>query len=157
MTLDELTVNFRDLNRDQLLSDWAWMVGSSRLPILLTASGDAFLQDKANGSISVLDVAAGELIPVAKSLGEFQRLLADRTFVLNHFAVEMVSDLRRSGRLLGPGQIYSFRKPPILGGEYTLENIEVTDIEVHFSIAGQLHKQVHGRAPGTPVGGAAIE
>jgi Domain of unknown function (DUF1851) len=130
LTLNELTVNFGHLKRELLLEDWRWLLGPTKQPILLTAIGDAFLQDMGDGSILLLDVAAGELLRVADDLAAFDALLADREFVVNYFAVEMVADLRNAGVTLGPGQIYSFRQPPVLGGEYTLENVEPTDIEV---------------------------
>jgi hypothetical protein len=45
MNLDNLTVGFGDVDRSSLLSDWGWLVGGSKSPILLTASCDAFLHD----------------------------------------------------------------------------------------------------------------
>lgn len=141
MILNDLTVNFKHLNREQLLSDWVWLVGPHLLPILLTAAGDAFLQDTNDGTIHFLDVVEGTLSLVAESPTEFQTLLTDRDFVGNHFVVELIGDLIQEGRRLKPGQIYSFIHPPILGGECTLENIEPADIEVHFSLSGQIHRQ----------------
>ena len=157
MTLDDLTVSFKHLDRTQLLSDWRWLVGTTKLPILLTASGDAFLQDADDDSIHVLDVAAGELKRIAGSSGEFSALLDNRDFVVSHFAVDMVGDLRQAGRTLAAGQIYSFKKAPVLGGKYVLDNIEPADIEVHFSLAGQIHEQVRKLPPGTKIKGVSIK
>jgi len=157
MTLDDLTVNFSHLDRQALLADWIWLVGESKLPILLTASGDAFVQNVKDGSVHVLDVAAGSLSEIASSIAEFQSLLSNKEFVLDYFAVEMVSDLFQSGQVLEAGQIFSFKKPPVLGGEYILSNIEATDIEVHFSLAGQIHKKVSKLPPGTKIGSITIK
>ncbi|MRW92278.1 DUF1851 domain-containing protein [Duganella sp. FT80W] len=148
MTLDDLTVNFAHLKRETLLEDWAWLVGPRKLPILLTASGDAFIQDTDSGAIEILDVASGTTAPVAESLAELQSLLADRDFVGDYFAVQLVGDLRLNGLILKPGQIYSFIKPPLLGGEFVLENVDVADIEVHFSLSGQIARQVLGLPAG---------
>lgn len=156
MTLSDLTVNFSHLERGDLLSDWQWLLGATKLPVLLTASGDAFIQDTGNGSVHLLDVGAGTLYQVAASFEQFKSLLSTKEFVVNHFAVQMVGDIRASGCLLSSGQIYSFKVPPILGGEYVLSNIEPTDIEVHFSIAGQVHEQVAALPAGTPISGASI-
>ncbi len=101
ITLNELTVNFAHLNRQRLLQDWRWLLGPVRQPILLTAPGDAFVQDVADGSILLLDTAAGELLRVADDLAGFRALLADREFMFNHFAVEMVADLREAGASWG--------------------------------------------------------
>ena len=156
MTLDDLTVNFSHIDRESLLADWVWLIGESKLPILLTASGDAFVQDVKTGSVHVLDVAAGSLSEVASSLVEFQLLLSNKEFVVSYFAVEMVGDLFQSGQMLKAGQIFSFKIPPVLGGEYVLGNIEATDVEVHFSLAGQLHKKVSKLPPGTKINSITI-
>src|SRR5207249_1066199 len=124
-----------------LLEDWNWLIGR-KLPILIAAAGDAFVQDPDDGSVHLLDVAAGRLSLVARDIEEFQSLLADRDFVMSHPTVEMVVALRERGMTLGPGHIYSYKKSPVLGGEIALDNVEMTDIAVHFSIAGQIHEQV---------------
>jgi hypothetical protein len=157
MTLDDLTVNFRHVDRRALLADWRWLIGTQKLPILLTAGGDAFLQDTEDDSIHFLDVGAGDLRQVAQTPEQFNGLLADRDFVVNHFAVEMISDLKRNGRTLEQGKIFSFKKPPVLGGDYVLANIEPTDIEVHFSLNGQIHEKASKLPPGTKVKGVTIK
>lgn len=151
MTLDDLTVNFEYLDRDALLSDWAWLIGENKLPILLSASGDAFIQDITTGSIYVLDTAIAELIEVADSTEQFRQLLTEKDFVVDFMGVEMVGDLIRNNVTLNKGQIYSYKKPPVLGGDYVLENVEPTDIGVHFSLTGQIHKQVKDLPEGTAI------
>ena len=61
---------------------------------------------------------------------------------MNRLAVGAVVDLRDNGKRLQPGQIYSYTKPPFLGGQYAFKNIEPCDISVHFSILGQLAERV---------------
>jgi hypothetical protein len=151
MTLNDLTVNFSHLDRHSLLSDWRWLIGPDRHPILLAAAGDAFVQDATDGSIHMLDVGTGSLHLVADSESDFRTLLTKKQFVLDHLTVPMVGDLRRAGHVLGPGQIYSFKTPPVLGGEYVMSNVEIADIEVHFSTNGQIHEQVAALPPGTPI------
>jgi Domain of unknown function (DUF1851) len=146
ITIDDLTVNFAHLDRDTLLEDWHWLIGPAKLPVLLTAIGDAFVQDTGTGAVSMLDTAAGELVPVAADADAFRALLGDREFVMGHFAVNAVMDLRAGGLELGEGQIYSWKVPPVLGGEYAFANAEATDISVHFSLTGQIHEKV-----GTPI------
>lgn len=151
MTLDDLTVNFSHLDQRSLLRDWHWLIGTNRRPILLAAAGDAFVKDETDGSIHMLDVGTGALHAVADSESDFRELLGKKDFVLDHLSVPMVGDLRRAGHILGPGQIYSFKTPPVLGGEYVMSNVEIADIEVHFSTNGQIHEQVAALPPGTPI------
>lgn len=157
MTLNDLTVNFSHLNQEAILSDWQWLIGTRKLPILLTASGDAFVQDVDDGSVHLLDTLDGKLQRVADSVDEFRPLLSDKQFVVTHFAVQMVGDLRSSGCALQRGQIYSFKHPPVLGGEIDADNIEASDIEVHFSVSGQIHRKVSGLQPGTSIEKVTIE
>ncbi|WP_377115200.1 T6SS immunity protein Tdi1 domain-containing protein [Pseudoalteromonas sp. M58] len=142
MTLNDLTVNFSHLNRDSLLSDWEWLLEGKFLPILMSASGDAFVQHFENGEVWWLDTGGAEFSKVAESPEQFNELLSDKEFVVECFAIQMVGDLIQSGKVLSNGQIYSLIQPWLLGGEYKISNINPTDIEVHFSLSGQIAKQV---------------
>jgi len=139
------------------MSDWDWLIGPSKLPILIAATGDAFLQDTDTGQISLLDVMGGEEHPVASGIEEFRALLGQKEFVGDCLDVRMIGDLIQSGLRLGPGQVYGLKKPLPLGGEVVLENLEPIDMEVHFSINGQLRKKVQALPPGTPVNQISIE
>jgi hypothetical protein len=151
MTIDDLTVNFKHLNRETLLEDWVWLIGKRKLPILISAAGDAFIQDTDDGTIHMLDVAAAKSGLVSESADEFQSLLSDKEFVGEYLSVQRVGDLRMKGIILKPSQVYSFIKPPLLGGEYALENIHAADAQVHFSINGQIGAQVNVLPSGTPI------
>jgi hypothetical protein len=142
ITIDDLTANFRHLEREAVLEDWRWLIGPARQPILLAAIGDAFVQDELDGSVWQLDVAVPDVFKVADDLAAFQAKLAEREFVMRHFAVAAVVDLRENGKRLEPGQIYSYTHPPFLGGEIAFANIEPCDISVHFSILGQVAERV---------------
>ena len=157
MTLDDLTVNFEHLDRATLLEDWEWLIGKTKPPILISAFGDAFLQDAGDGTVHLLDVGANQIGFIAESVDEFKELLSDRNFVGKYFNVQVIGDLRLKGLVLKPRQIYSFITPAVLGGQYALDNIEIADIAVHFSIAGQIGRQVKDVPPGTPIKSIAIE
>jgi hypothetical protein len=142
LTLNDLTVGFSHLDRMTLLEDWNWKLKGSFLPILLSASGDAFVQHVGNDEVWWLDTGGAEFSKVAETQEQFNELLTQKEFVIECFAVQMIGDLMQSGNSLGDGQIYSLKQPWILGGKYELSNIEATDIEVHFSITGQIAQQV---------------
>ena len=151
MTLNDLTVNFSHLERKEILSDWQWLIGKEKFPILITAFGEAFLQDVNDNSVHFLNVADGVLSHIANSPEELKEKLSEREFVSEYLAVQAVGDLSQIGKLLGHGQVYSFKLAPILGGEITADNLEPADMEVHFSIHGQIHEQVKGVPDGTAV------
>ncbi len=157
ITVQDLTVNFEHVDRAALLADWEWMIGRSRRPILVSAIGDAFVQDTRDGTVHQLDTAFAELEQVAASEDELRALLDDREFVIERLAAQLFGDLRGAGLELGPGQVYSWKTPPALGGKVALDNAEVADLEVHFSVTGQLHRQIAELPEGTPIESIRID
>lgn len=144
----EITVDLDGINPHTLLVDWRWLVEPSTEPILVTAMGDAFLEDRA-GRISWLDVAAGTLTPVADD--GLEALVFDRHLAEAWFMPQVVLALKNRGVTLSANEVFSLSRPAVLGGKYALDNIQPTDIEIHFSIHGQIHDQVRDLAPGTRI------
>jgi len=157
ITMNDLTVNFSHLDREALLAEWRWLIGPSKQPILVAAIGDAYVQDPDDGSVHLLDVGGGALEQIADSVDEFRGLLADKEFVTVSFVPSTIVALRDEGKVLGPGQVYSYIKPPVLGGTYSTSNMEPTDVSVHFGILGQIHRQVKDLPEGTPISSIVIE
>jgi len=40
MTLNDVIVNFSHIKRENILSDWHWLIGENELPIMITAMED---------------------------------------------------------------------------------------------------------------------
>jgi hypothetical protein len=53
---------------------------------------------------------------------------------------------------LGSRQCVGYRVPLFLGGKDTVENLEVTDLEVYWSLSAQLRQGTRSLSPGTSVG-----
>ncbi|MEM1221688.1 MAG: T6SS immunity protein Tdi1 domain-containing protein [Verrucomicrobiota bacterium] len=151
MTINDLSVNFNHLDRDTLLSEWKWLAEESKRPIMITKAGDAFLQDTESMAVFFLDTVNGKLEEVAENGSKFQELLSKVDFVMDKFSVNLVAPLLKSGDQLPEGSLYGWKTLPVLGGEYSNENLEPTDIEVHFSITGQIWDQVKDLPPGTKI------
>ena len=112
---------------------------TSTVKVYVNAENQFFINSNEEPiQVSVVDREIMNLIGENKAI----ELLADKEFVVEHFAVQMVGDLMQSGKTLSNNQIYSLTKPWLLGGEYKIENIEPTDIDVHFSLTGQIAQQV---------------
>jgi hypothetical protein len=153
---NELTVDFQKHGADELLSDWRWLVGDSVQLLLVSAIGDMFLAD-ASGHVLWLDTGTGQLKQIAGSVDEYQQLRQQRDYADQWFIPQLIGDLITRGIQLSPGQCYSYKKPPILGGAIELSNFEPTDLSVHFSVLGQIHRQVKDLPPGTKIGNIKIE
>ena len=150
ITWNELTVDFQKHGADDLLQDWRWLLGDSMRLLLVSAIGDMFLADS-SGQVFWLDAGSGRLQKIAASIDQFQQLRQQRQNADQWFIPQLIVDLINSGVRLAPGQCYSYKKPPILGGEIEPSNFEPTDLSVHFSILGQIHRQVKDLPPGTKI------
>lgn len=145
-----MTVNFDHLERNKLVEDWVWLVGKTALPILITSVGDIFLQE-ASGEVYWLITGSAGYSIVAKSMEEFKEKLNNEDLVNEWFLVNLVYDLKESGLIFQPGSLYGFKKLPVLGGAYIIENFAITDIEVYFAISGQMNFNIKDLPDGTQV------
>ena len=157
MNFNELTVKFTHLKRNEILQDWVWLIGKDKLPILITSFGCAFVQGRSDGKVYFLDVLTGELTQVASSPEKLQEKLNIHEFSNQYLHMQLVDDLMDAGVSLEHNQVYSFKHPLVLGGVFESENIEVSDISVHFSFHGQVHEKVKSLPEGADVNAVSIE
>jgi hypothetical protein len=150
INLGDLTVKFNHATPDQLTEDWTWLIGTDKTPILVSAIGDMFLQADSK-EIYWLDVGGGELKLVAVGIQEFEEKLKDIDQVNEWFMIDLTTALRLSDKKLNEGQLYSYKKLPVIGGDYAVDNFEPANMEVHFCFAGQIHKQIKDLPDGTKV------
>jgi hypothetical protein len=104
-----------------------------------------------NDKVYWLDIGGGKLTQVANDIQEFEEKLKDMNQVNEWFMIDLTTELKLSGKELKEGQVYSYKKLPILGGEYSIDNFEPMDIEVHFCFAGQIHEQIKDLPDGTRI------
>lgn len=129
LTLNDLTVGFTHLPRDTLLKEWCWLIGTRKLPIPITLLGYVFVEDADDGSVRLLSVGPGTVSKVADDVTGFRQRLTQEDFVADNFVPTIVTELRGRDTPLQPGQLYSYRVPPVLGGKYVAENLEPTDTQ----------------------------
>jgi hypothetical protein len=143
MTINDLSLNTNLLqNRESLLSAWTWLIGPQKQPILITICGDAFVQDEISREVHFLDTVNGSIELVANDEVEFRNRLNDKDFVMKHFAVSLIAPKLKEGQVIKEDQVYSFIVPPVLGGKYSRDNLEATDVSVHFGLLGQIWEKV---------------
>ena len=150
LTYKDLTIEISHLSRNDILEDWRWMIGEDMNPVMVTSIGDVFLQSEL-GNIFWLDVGGGELTKVADSFDEFRSKLNDDEIANEWFMFNLVSQIKESGLELEDGKLFGYKKLPVIGGEYHSDNFELTDISIHFSLAGQIHRQIRDLPDGTKV------
>ena len=150
ITWDDLKVDYSNIDNTEFLESWHWLIGNDKTPILISSIGDVFLEDKSE-KVYWLNVGEGIIEKVAENKADFKSKISNNEIVSEWFLVELVAELKKMGLELSKNKLYGYKKLPILGGLYEPQNFELTDIEVHFELSGQIHKQVKNLPKGTKV------
>ncbi|WP_439661622.1 T6SS immunity protein Tdi1 domain-containing protein [Lentzea sp. HUAS TT2] len=125
-----------------------------------------FAQDW-TGRLYVLDLHRGAMIllmdPATGSVYSLDGTIPDLLdeYVLEDPGTFLAQHLFTGWRALhpqreAPGTCVGFKQPLFLGGAETVENLEVIDEEVYWSIHGQLWAQVKDLPEGTSISGVEI-
>ncbi len=139
------------VSSDEMLDDWRWLIGPRLRLWRVSKSGDAFLHDPDDQSIHFLDTIGGRTERIASSLADFESMVCLGENANKWLMPEIVDAQALLGMHPGPNECLSFKHPPALGGEIDPDNFETCSIPVHFSITGQIHRQIKDLPPGTPV------
>ncbi len=140
----------------QALESWSWLEGLAGLtPALTNAFGDVFLQDH-DGSFSFLDTLGGRLNRVWSDAASLQADINTPAAQDEYLMSGLAQAAEAAGLTPGHDQVLSFKTPPVLGGELSPENLEISDFVVTVNVAGQIHDQVRSLAPGAPITGITI-
>ncbi len=150
LTLKDLTKDLSKIDVEDICSSWQWRLGEQKAVILISCIGDLFLIGK-DEAINWLDTGTGELKKIAQSFKQFEQLVNDETNINYWFLETVVEQLFTSGEKLTENEVFSFKKLPALGGDYSPDNFEVSDISVHFAFTGQIHEQIKDLPPGTKI------
>ncbi len=133
-----------------LLSAWSWLLPENFTVWLVNRFGDIFLVTD-DGSVHMLDAGSGSLTKLAESREDFAQKIDEGNNTNLWLMVPLVDSCVAAGITLKPGHCYGFKIPPSLGGAYSVENSEVTDMSVHYELLGQIHGQLRGVPDGTAV------
>jgi len=148
--LDDLIVKFDKDASEKLTGNWTWLIGTGKEVLLVSTIGDMFLTDD-NKRVYWLDVGSGEFKLVANTIEDFEEKLKNVEQVNEWFMIDLATELRHSGNKLKDGQLYSYKKLPIIGGDYTAENFAPLEIVEHFGYTGDIHEQIKDLPNGTEV------
>lgn len=150
MNIASVTIDFQDVNIEDIFSDWQWRVPDQKGLIFISKLGDIFLLGADDG-VYWLQTDSGDLDKIADSLEQFENLLTQYENFDNWFLPGLIEKLEQAGKTLGPNQVYSYMRLPVIGGEYSINNIKPTDISVHFAFSGQICEQIQNLPDGTKV------
>lgn len=130
------------------LSSWAPILPTEAKVISTSLFGDAFVVDF-SGAVHMLDRGGCSVKQIATSLEDFWHNVQDdqHDWQLRNLAHEC----QAAGKVLGPDQCFAFTIPPILGGEYQVENIWVAPWHEWFALTADLFQQVKDLPDGAAV------
>jgi len=148
--INDLIKDITKIDTKDMLSEWKWLLDNQKEILLVSSMGDMFLLSNDN-AVYWLDTGMAELTFVAETVEEFQTLLNNEETINNWLLPGLVIQLVEAGVTLSEDQVYSFKIPPILGGDFSINNFEPTNMSVHFSILGQIHKQIWDAKDGTKI------
>lgn len=148
--LKKFTIDINTVDITDILSYWLWQITNIESVYMITVFGDIFYIGKDEG-IYWLQSDCGDLVKVAENIEQFQKFLLDENKFDEWFLPQLVENLVNAGKILKENQIYSYKIFPVIGGEYTIDNIEPTDISVHFALSSQICEQIKELPDGTKV------
>lgn len=104
-----------------------------------------------DGTVQFLDIGAGSVKQLAESREAFftQVDLGDNAD--NWFLISLTDKCVAAGLMLGPGQCYTFKIAPVFDGKYSIDNIEVGDMVVNYSLLAQIHQQIKDLPDGAQI------
>lgn len=151
MTIDieKYLIPLDKLDLVKILSTWTWLTDDKSI-VALTKCGDVLLKDTA-GHLFFLDIGGGTLeFKTDKYQDFFDRKLSYE--LTEELLLPLIVDkLEKHNFKLNPGQVYSYKILPVLGGAYDEKNMFAADIYEHFSLTGDIHFQLKDTPDGTHV------
>ncbi|MGB5867391.1 MAG: T6SS immunity protein Tdi1 domain-containing protein, partial [Arcobacteraceae bacterium] len=91
-----------------------------------------------------LSTAWAELTQIANNFDEYERLANESINLEEWFYKEFVDGQELINIIPKENECLSLDIPLVLSGQLLPDNIKTCDIDVHFSIIGQIHKQIKG-------------
>jgi hypothetical protein len=139
----------------EALTDWQWLAElAGKRPLVTSAFGDVFLQG--DDGVWFLDTVEGKLSREWDSPTSLQAQLNTVDGQDRYLMAGLAVAAFNTGLLPSDRQVPSFKVAPVLGGSFEPQNIEVSDLIVTLSIAGQIHRQIKDLPPGTAISGIQI-
>ena len=140
----------------EALSDWHWIPEvAGKSPLAATAFGDVFLEG--DDGVWFLDTVEGKLTLEWESPASLQAQLNTAEGQDRYLMAGLARAAYEAGLAPGDREVFSFKVPPVLGGPLVPDNLEVGDLGVALSVAGQIHQQVKDLPPGSTITGVTID
>lgn len=150
MKLDDYLIDQSGYDWSSLLQDLGSLLPRDFTLWMVNRFGELFIIPK-DGSVHMVDVGGGKIERIANDREDFAERIDVADNANQWLMIPLVDECFSAGLVLRHGQCYSFKQPPLLGGDYTIDNVEVSDLAIHYSILGQIYEQTKDLPDGTSV------
>ena len=147
---EEYLIDHTGIDWQKALSNWSLLVPLEFTVWLVNRIADIFVV-LPDGTVHMLDVGAGTLTKVAENRVDFSLRIDEGDNANDWLAIPLVDQLVSAGIILQPRYCYGFKKLPILGGGYTVENFTPLPVEDYLGAFGSIHEQLRDVPDGTEV------
>lgn len=150
MNVNDYLIDQEGKDWAELLSGWLSLLPSTFTVWLVNKLGDAFIVFD-DESVHLLDIGVGTIERVADNRDHFCELIDLGNNSNDWLMVDLVDRCVAAEMTLTENQCYGFKVSPVLGGNYSVENLEPTDLSVHYSLLADIFKQTKDLPDGTKV------
>jgi len=150
MEIADYLIDQTGIDWAEVMADWAWLLPASYTLWMVNRFGDSILVME-DGTVHMLDIGAGTLKQLARDREAFCVDVDTGSNADYWLLISLVDKCVSAGLVLKPGQCYGFKLAPVFDGKYTVENTEVCDLEVNFSLLAQIHRQIRDLPDGAKV------
>jgi len=150
ISITDYLIDHAEVDWAKALANWSWLLPTEVTVWLVNRFGDLFLVFS-EGAVYMLDVGAGTLVKVADSRDGFCSMIDEEDNAADWLMIPLVNQLTAVGRLLQPGQCYGFVTLPVLGGQYSVENVRQISVDEYLRVCGIIHEQLRDVPDGTQV------
>ncbi|TCR90765.1 T6SS immunity protein Tdi1 domain-containing protein [Rhizobium sp. BK376] len=139
--LRQLAVSCDDMDCDHLLMHWHWLVPADAKPLMIGIFGD-WIFGAPDGSHWHLDLLEGDFHRIADSSDDFNEKKDQDQFRNEWFGADLAEIALGNGLVPTHEECLGWKIAPILGGSFSMDNIEVFPLTVYQAITGQLFRQL---------------
>jgi hypothetical protein len=110
-------------------------------PVMIGIFGD-WIFGAPDGSLWHLDLLEGQFQEAARNSSEFNARKRTEKYSDDWFGANWADIALQNGLAPNNGECLGWQVPPILGGPFSIQNIQVFSLNVYQSITGQLFRQL---------------
>jgi Domain of unknown function (DUF1851) len=133
-----------DMDCKRLLTEWQWLVPADAAPLMIGIFGD-WIFGAPDGSLWHLDLLDAHFRQVARDSAEFNAKKREEKYLNEWFGANWANIAFANGFTPDRDQCLGWKIAPVLGGPFSVENIQVFSLLIYQSIHGQLFRQLSQR------------